>query len=141
MVGLGTSVTATAISQPGSATLGHVIAVDNRVDEASRTLRVQAEIENRDDRLRSGMAFRIDLAFPGVEHPAIDPLSIQWGSDGAFVWVVREARAERLPIRILQRNEDHVLVEADILPGDLIVTEGVHLLRPGSDVAVTPPRS
>lgn len=141
MVGVGTAVTATAISQPGSATQGRVIAVDNRVDEASRTLRVQAKIENRDDRLRSGMGFRIDLAFPGAEHPAIDPLSIQWGSDGAFVWVVREAKAERLPIRILQRNEDHVLVEADILPGDLIVTEGVHLLRPGSDVAVTPPRS
>lgn len=140
-VGVGTAITATALSQPGIGTEGQIIAVDNRVEEASRTLRVQAEIGNADDRLRAGMAFRIDLAFEGEPRPAIDPLSIQWGSSGAYVWVVRAAKAERLPIRILQRNEDRVLIDAEILPDDLIVTEGVHLLRPGAEVAVTPPRS
>lgn len=141
MVAVGDAVEATAISTPGEVMAGRIVAVDNRVDEASRTLRVQASIGNADDRLRAGMAFQITLTFTGAEHPAVDPLSIQWGAEGAFVWVVRDGKAARQPIRILQRNAETVLVEADLQPSDLVVTEGVQALRPGADVAVTAPRS
>lgn len=137
----GDAVRAGAISLPGSTVDGRIVAVDNRVDEASRTLRVQASIGNPDDRLRAGMAFRIDMKFRGADYPVVDPLSIQWGSSGAFVWVVRDGKAARQPISIVQRNADKVLVEADFLPEDLIVTEGVNLLRPDAPVAVAPPRS
>jgi RND family efflux transporter MFP subunit len=129
------------VSSPGEPIDGRIVALDNRVDETSRTMRVQAAIENADDRLRAGMAFQIDLVFTGAEYPAVDPLSIQWGADGAFVWVVRAGKAERLPIRILQRNAETVLVAADFQPGDMVVTEGVQALRPAIDVSVTPPRS
>lgn len=141
LIRLGDTVSASAVSLPDSTVEGRITAVDNRVDEASRTLRVKASIANPGDRLRAGMAFRIDLAFTGVSYPAVDPLSIQWGSDGAYVWVVREGKAARLPVGIMQRNADFVLVEGDFAPGDLVVTEGVNLLRPGSAVTVTPPRS
>jgi RND family efflux transporter MFP subunit len=141
LIGPGDPVSATAISMTGSRAEGRITAVDNRVDEASRTLRVQARIPNPDDRFRSGMAFRIDLAFQGTDHPAVDPLAIQWGSEGAFVWVVREGKATRQPITIIQRNAETVLVEADFADGDLVVSEGVNLLRPGATVTVAPPRS
>jgi multidrug efflux pump subunit AcrA (membrane-fusion protein) len=111
------------------------------VDEASRTLRVQATIANPDDRLRAGMAFQISLVFTGAEYPAVDPLAIQWSAEGAYVWVVRAQKAARVPIRILQRNARSVLVEADFQPADLVVTEGVQALRPGTDVTLAPPRS
>lgn len=138
---LGDAIEATAISTPGEKVQGQIVAVDNRVDETSRTLRAQATIANLDDRLRAGMAFQIELVFTGAEYPAVDPLAIQWGADGAFVWVVREMKAARVPIRILQRNADAVLIEAAFEPADLVVTEGVQALRPGSDVTLAPPRS
>lgn len=141
MVGVGDAVQATAISAPGAAIEGRIVAVDNRIDVDSRTMRVQAAIGNSDDRLRAGMAFQINLVFTGAEYPAVDPLAIQWGSDGAFVWVVREGKAVRLPIQILQRNAETVLVEAAFEPSDLVVTEGVQAMRPGVDVTVTSPRS
>ena len=137
----GAMVAATPISTPGQTIAGRVIAVDNRVDEASRTLRVQASIANTDDRLRAGMAFRISMEFTGAEVPAVSPLAIQWGADGAYVWVVRAAKATRLTVRILQRNADAVLIEAALQPGDLVVTEGVQALRPGAEVSISPPRS
>lgn len=137
----GDTVLASAISLPDSPVQGRIVAVDNRVDEASRTLRVQATIGNPDDRLRAGMAFGIELAFQGDDYPAVDPLAIQWGSDGAYVWVVRDGKAARQPIAIVQRNADTVLVTGDFAPGDMIVTEGVSLLRPGAAVAIAPPRS
>lgn len=141
LIKVGDAVQATAVSAPGQMIEGRIIAFDNRVDEASRSMRVQAAIPNADDRLRSGMALRIDLAFTGETYPAVDPMAIQWGADGPFVWVVRDAKAARVNVRILQRNASDVLVDAAFQPGDLIVTEGVQSLRPGADVAVAPPRT
>lgn len=136
----GDRVEVNAVSAPGRAIEGRITGIDNHVDETSRTLRVQAQIGNSDDALRAGMAFRVALEFTGANYPAVDPLAIQWGAEGAFVWIVRAGKAMQLPIRILQRNAADVLVEAALEPGDLVVTEGVQALRIGAEVAVTPPR-
>lgn len=132
----GDSLQASPLADPTVVLPGRILALDNRVDEASRTLRVQASIENRDDRLRAGMAFRISIAFTGEPHLAVDPLAIQWGAGGAYVWAVRDAKAKYLPVRILQRNAETVLIEAETEPGDLIVTEGVQSLREGAEVTL-----
>ncbi|MBL9053225.1 MAG: efflux RND transporter periplasmic adaptor subunit [Tabrizicola sp.] len=141
LVAVGDPIQVTAISTPGEVIEGQIVAVDNRVDEASRSLRVQATISNTEDRLRAGMAFQINLVFTGAAYPSVEPLAIQWGAEGAFVWVVRSGKAVQVPITILQRNAADVLVEAAFEPADLVVTEGVQALRPGVDVIVTPPRS
>ncbi len=139
LIRVGDPVGAQAVSSPNHTIAGRITAIDNRVEEASRTLRVQARIENAGDALRAGMAFRVTLEFTGAEYPAVDPLAIQWGSEGAFIWVVRDGKARQLPIRILQRNADAVLVETALAPGDLVVTEGVQALRPGAEASVTAP--
>lgn len=135
---LGGAVSATPLADPALTLEGRITALDNRVDEASRSLLVQAAIPNADDALRSGMAFSIALQFTGANYPAVDPLAIQWGAAGAFVWIVRDGKAVQLPVRIVQRNSDAVLIAADLLPGDQVVTEGVQALRPGVDVTVVP---
>ena len=78
------------------------------------------------------------MKFPGDSYPSVDPLAIQWGSDGAFVWVVREeGKARRTPVRIVQRNTENVLVAADFGAGDVVVTEGIHAaFSDGADVLV-----
>lgn len=116
---------------------GKVTAVDNRVDRTSRTLRVRGVLDNDADVLRDGMAFSVAMDFEGRNYPSVPPLSVQWSSDGAFVWVLREGKAARVPIRIKQRNVDSVLVEADLTDGLPVVVEGVQSLRPGSEVDVT----
>ncbi|MEW9834039.1 efflux RND transporter periplasmic adaptor subunit [Mesorhizobium marinum] len=134
---VGGPLTASPIARPEAVFEGSVSAVDNRVDDKSRTLLVQAEIPNVEDTLRAGMSFRVEVRFPGDAFPAVDPLAIQWGTDGAFVWVVRDGKAKRTPVRIVQRNTENVLVAADgIAPGDTVVTEGVHAVRDGAPVLI-----
>lgn len=116
---------------------GKVTAIDNRVDRASRTLRLRGVLDNDADMLRDGMAFSVTMDFQGNDYPSVPPLAVQWSSDGAFVWVLREGKAARVPIRIKQRNADSVLVEADLADGTLVVVEGVQSLRPGAEVEVT----
>lgn len=127
----GDPVAATALADPGQVLEGTVSALDNRVDEASRSLRVQAALPNEGDRLRPGMAISLTLELEGESWPAVDPLAIQWGAEGAYVWVLRDGKAARLPVRIRQRNADMVLVDAEFADGDLVVNEGVMALRPG----------
>lgn len=120
---------------------GVISAIDNQVDRTSRTLRVQATVPNADDLLRDGMAFSVSLELPGVTLPSVDPLAIQWSSDGSFVWAVREDKAVRVPVVIRERSSETVLVEAELAPGELVVTEGVQTLRPGAEVSVVGPEA
>jgi RND family efflux transporter MFP subunit len=134
---VGGRLSAFPIARPDQAVDGTVSAVDNRVDDRSRTLLVQAEIPNDNDTLRAGMSFKVEVRFPGDSYPSVDPLAIQWGTDGAFVWVVRDGKAKRTPVSIVQRNTESVLVAAEgILPGDTVVTEGVHAVRDGAEVLI-----
>ena len=116
-VARGMPVAAQPLSLPELALEGEVAAMDSRIDAESRTLRVRARLDNSGDRLRAGMAFAITLRFPGETFAAVDPLAIQWGADGAYVWVGVDGTAERVPVRIVQRNDDAVLVDGALPPG------------------------
>ncbi|TCP61689.1 RND family efflux transporter MFP subunit [Rhodovulum bhavnagarense] len=120
---------------------GEVHAVDNVVDSTSRTLRVQGRVENAGDMLRGGMAFEVELGFPGETLPKVDPLAVQWSSEGAYVWVVRDGKAARVAVTIRQRNADAVLVESELVPGDRVVTEGVQALREGTELRIVEPQA
>ncbi|MEE4119050.1 MAG: efflux RND transporter periplasmic adaptor subunit [Paracoccaceae bacterium] len=120
----------------GAPLSGAVHAVDNVIDRASRTLRVQGILDNDDDRLRAGMAFSVSLRFPGETMPAVDPLAVQWAAEGSYVWAVRDGAVQRVAVTIRQRDAGRVLVEGDLMPGDTVVVEGVQSLRPGAEVAV-----
>lgn len=137
MVAPGTAITVEPLSQSGLSLDGQIHAVDTTVDSTSRTLRVQGVVENTDDRLRAGMAFAVTLEFPGEPLPSVDALALQWSSDGSFVWAVRDGQAAQVPVVIRQRDADRVIVEAELEPGELVVTEGVQSLRPGAEVRVT----
>ena len=133
-IAVGDTLDLSPLAQPDTRLEGRVLAVDNRVDQASRSLRVQAEIANAGDLLRPGMAFGIEMIFTGRDYPAVPALAIQWGNEGAFVWMIRDGRVAREPVRILQRGEGLVLVQGNIAPGEQVVLEGVQMLRPGSQV-------
>src|SRR6056297_2314077 len=120
---VGMPIEVSPLSRPDEVLDGQIVALDNVVDRASRSL-------------RAGQAFRVALSFPGDEMPSVDPLAIQWSGDGAFVWVARDGEAVRVPVVIRQRNAGSVLVEGDISEGDLVVTEGVQTIRPGGAVEI-----
>jgi hypothetical protein len=97
---------------------------------------VRADIPNGEDRLRAGMSFEVTMKFPGDTYPAVNPLAVQWGSEGAFIWSIVDGRAKRVPVRVIQRNTDTVLVDAPLTSGELVVTEGVQSVSEGSEVKI-----
>ena len=146
LIKIGQQVKATSIARPGEEFVGRISAIDNMIDEQSRTLRIRAEVDNASGVLQSGMSFSVSLAFPGDPYPAVDPLAIQWNAEGAYVWRVKNSSMENAPMKngivehvrvgIVQRNADSVLVTGALHQGDLVVTKGVQNLQDKSAVDV-----
>ncbi|RWE24099.1 MAG: efflux RND transporter periplasmic adaptor subunit [Mesorhizobium sp.] len=135
-VKVGQQLSATPLANPNQVYTGTVSAIDNHIDENSRTLLVKATIANPADSLRAGMSFQIGMRFPGDTYPAVSPLAIQWGTDGAYIWAVESGKAKRVPVRIVQRNTETVLIEAPVESGDMVVTEGAQSVSEGGDVRI-----
>jgi RND family efflux transporter MFP subunit len=130
-IALGTPVVASSVALPGQVFEGTVSATDNRIDPQSRTLQVQATLPNDTGTIRPGMSFSVSMTFAGQTFPAVDPLSIQWSNEGAYVWKVTDGKVDRAMVEIVQRNSDGVLVDGEVAPGDMVVTQGVLQLSPG----------
>lgn len=135
-VKVGDAVQMVAVARPQEALEGRVTALDNQVDAASGSFRVQAELDNAKGVLRAGMTLSVSLKFAGDAFVSVDPLSVQWGSGGAYVWRVVEARAQKAMVRIVQRNTETVLVAGDLAEGDLVVSEGLDGLKDGAEVRI-----
>jgi RND family efflux transporter MFP subunit len=119
----------------GDVTYGaRVINVDSRIDPAARTFTVRAEIDNAADELRPGMSFRVGFDLLSDIRPVVPEAAVSWGSDGAYVWVVREGVAVREAVTLVRRRQGRVLVSGDLGAGELVVAEGVQRMREGAPV-------
>lgn len=136
VIALGAPVTIASVALSGRSFSGEVSAIDNRIDPASRTLQVQAQIPNEDGALRAGMSFSVALRFPGEQYPTVNPLAILWSAEGSYVWKYDDGKAARVPAEIVQRNSDGVLVRGSLAPGDAIITEGILQLSDGAAVTL-----
>ncbi len=135
----GDSVSVTPWTGRAGESTGRIADIGSRIDPASRTFLVQAEVANPDDRLRPGMSFRVRLELDGPALPVVPEVSVQWGGDGSYVWAVREQQAARVPVTIVQRREGRVLVEAALAEREFVVREGVQRMREGVKVSYREP--
>ncbi len=129
-----TPVEAAPFAEPDQVYTARVVDVDSRIDPNRRTFRVRAAIDNASDALRPGMSFRIGFRIEGDRYPSIPEAAIMWGSDGSYLWAVREGRAQQVPVTIVARRQGRVLVRGAVPEGSKIVAEGVQKVRQGARV-------
>lgn len=136
-ISTGTPISARTAGAPGDAFDGAVTAIDNQVDETTRTLKMEATLDNSAGILKPGMAVDVSMQFRSDERLAVPSLSVQWDREGAYVWKVADGAAARADIVILSRQAGIAIVRSEALSeGEMVVTEGVQRLRPGAKVAV-----
>ena len=113
---------------------GRVTAFDSRLDSVTRSATVQAEIDNKDDLLLSGMTFSVRMIDKTDPLPVVPATAITWTREGAGIWTVENDRASRQPVAIRFRNGNSVWVDTPVAPGASIVVEGAAKLRAGAQV-------
>ncbi|MBN2326358.1 MAG: efflux RND transporter periplasmic adaptor subunit [Candidatus Omnitrophica bacterium] len=130
------TITAHTPAYPNRTFTGRIEALESRIDPQKRTIKTRASIQNDDDSLRPGMSFMTRLEVKGEEYPTVPEISIQWGRDGSFIWVVRGSLAKRMPVRIIARTSGDVLIESEVDDTDQVVVEGLQRLQPDLQVIV-----
>lgn len=124
---------------------GRLASIDTRVNPTTRTIRVEAQVENSEGRLRPGMFLVVDLALSPVRSLAVpDQALIVQGGD-AYVFVAEGDKAKRVPVTIGRRRDGLVAISGDLSLEDKVVVAGQQRLRDGAavtiveDGAATPP--
>lgn len=131
MLEIGKEIRATTPALAGRSFAATITAFDSRVDEITRTIAVEAEIENRDGRLWPGMSFSVELERQSAPLPQIPASALSWARDGARLWLARDGIAASVPVLVRMRQGDIVWVEGDIEAEDLIVLNGSARLQEG----------
>jgi RND family efflux transporter MFP subunit len=135
----GQTVTVTPYSDPDRTIEARVRAVDSTISADQRNYTVRTIVPNEGDRLRPGMSFRVRFEGIGRPRPAVREEAVVWGSDGAYLWAVRDGRARRVPVTIASRRDGLVLVDAKLQADDTIIVEGVQKVREGQPVRLVKP--
>lgn len=115
---------------------GEIVAVDSRIDVNSRSFTARAAIDNQNDQFRPGMAFEISLNATRGRFLSVPDVAVQWGADGAYVWVAEDGRAARREVRLVKRLAGAILVDGDLAENEAVVMEGVQGVRAGAPLKI-----
>lgn len=132
----GATVELVPYADPRRTIQARVQAVDSSVAEDTRNFTVRSVIANRDDAFRPGMSFRANFASAGRTRPAVPESAVVWGSDGSYLWAVRDGVARQVPVTIAARREGVVLVSGALRPDERIIVEGTQKVREGQQLDI-----
>ena len=141
-VAVGQMVNFEVSAYPGRTFTGEVMAIDARVDEATRNINVRAQLENLDNLLRPGMYADISLLLnEPVERVIVPGTSIVFSSFGNALFVVEQGEndtmlARRVSVTTGEQRGDLVEILSGLEGGELVVQAGVSKLRNGATVAI-----
>jgi membrane fusion protein (multidrug efflux system) len=137
LVALGQTVDVRVAPFPDETFGATVTFVSPTIDTRTRTLRVKAQLENPEGRLRPGLFARVDLGISAREGiPMILEEAILRRADGAVVFRANgQNRVERIVIETGVYHEGYVEVVRGLAPGEMIVSRGQARLVDGQLVA------
>jgi multidrug efflux system membrane fusion protein len=115
---------------------GTLSALDNQVDSTTGTLRLKAVFPNEDGSLFPNQFVNARLTVGTLRDvTVVATAAIQRGPSSTFVYLVKPD--DTVEVRTVQTGPsegDQTVIEGGLSPGDVVVTDGVDKLMPGSKV-------
>ncbi|RFA31021.1 hypothetical protein CAI21_03350 [Alkalilimnicola ehrlichii] len=131
-VASGSSVFAHSSAFPGRPFEGQVNRIDSRIDPATRSIRIQAEVANEEGLLRPGMFLNVELVLEERKNAVLVPEeALVVEGRQRYVFVVEEGtgHARRVPVTTgIRRNGMLELIEG-VSAESQVVVAGMHRLR------------
>jgi multidrug efflux system membrane fusion protein len=116
---------------------GHLLLINNQIDQTTSTIQLKAEFPNQDERLWPGEFVRIRILIQTRKDAiTIPPVAVQHGPNGLYTWVVKpdntvdQRSIETIPVN----NNDTTIVTKGIAAGERVVVNGQYRLDVGSRV-------
>jgi len=120
---------------------GHLVLIDNQIDQTTSTIRLKAEFANDNERLWPGEFVRIRILITTYKDAVtVPPVAVQRGPDGFYFWVVKsDNTAEQRPVGAQIVDDDTAIATKGLAAGERVVTNGQSRLDIGSHVAIKSP--
>jgi multidrug efflux pump subunit AcrA (membrane-fusion protein) len=134
-VRVGESVSVNVSAYPDRAFSGHIARVSPNVTQTSRTLTVEAEVDNGDGSLKPGQFATVRIQQP-VAAPALLVPARAVHTEGAssHLFVIKDGRAEMRLVQLGQTEGDLVEIRTGIAAGEQVATSNIEALSDGSAV-------
>lgn len=143
----GTTVRVTSDVAPDETFEGKITAITPEIDPVTRSIRVQATLDNRKELLRSGMFANVEVLLPTESKVLTIPATaVLYAPYGDSVFVVDEKKDEQTGkvqqllrqqfVRLGEARGDFVSVVDGLKPDEMVVSSGVFKLRPGTVVVI-----
>jgi multidrug efflux system membrane fusion protein len=146
-IALGQKVNVTADAFPDRTFEATITTIEPQIRADTRTIAVQATLQNPDEALLPGMYINAAVVLPAEPDRVVLPeTAVDYTLYGDSVYVVREEgaadgkpilKAIRTPVKTGQRWEGKVAILDGVKPGDQVVAAGQIKLQSGSQVIVT----
>ncbi|HEX9010733.1 MAG TPA: MdtA/MuxA family multidrug efflux RND transporter periplasmic adaptor subunit [Holophagaceae bacterium] len=122
---------------------GELEAIDNQVDPGTGTVRLKARFPNDSGALFPNQFVNAKLLVDTLRNVVIIPTAaLQRGPQGAFVYVVKPDHTVDLRVVDIQATEgDDTAIRTGLKAGEMVVTDGLEKLRPGSPVSIAHPET
>ena len=130
---------------PGESFQGTIVRNSDSIDAASRTLNVEIDVDNPQDRIKTGAYVFAHLkvlqsALKSSQSLSIPANTLLFRSEGLRVGVVRDGHAELVPIKIGRDFGSTVEVVAGLQPSDQIIVNPSDSLTSGAPVQINAPQ-
>lgn len=142
----GLKVRISADGLPGQQMTGKITAINSQVTAATRTIDVQATLQNEKGLLRPGMFVNVEVVLPHMQNVLMIPATaVLYAPFGDSVFIVEEKQKDdgkehlvlrQQFIRLGEKRGDFVSVLSGLSEGDTVVSTGVFKLRNSQTVVV-----
>ena len=119
---------------PGRVFEGQITRIDSRVDAATRSLALRAEIANDDRALAGGMFLQVRLVLGERQHPAIPESALTVEGDRTLVMLAEGDTARQAEIVTGQQQDGLVEVVSGMPPSARVIVTNLHRLSDGAAI-------
>ena len=134
----GGSATLTLDEFPGETFRGTIVRNTNSIDIASRTLLVEVDIDNPTGRLLPGAYVFVHLKLPHAMHSVTIPANtLIFRKEGLQVGLVRNGKAELVPVKISRDYGNSVEIVSGLQPTDAVIVDPSDSLVAGMPVRLS----
>jgi RND family efflux transporter MFP subunit len=133
----GASASLTVEEFPGRVFHGKLIRNSSSIDPASRTLLVEVDVDNPSGTLLPGAYVSVHLRLPDrIRSVTVPAETLLFRSEGLRVGVVRDGRAELIPVKIGRDYGGTVEIVSGLQPSDEVIQNPSDSLTGGTSVRV-----
>ncbi|MDZ4715550.1 MAG: efflux RND transporter periplasmic adaptor subunit [Cytophagales bacterium] len=138
MISAGKKIRFTIENDTSRVFVGEVYALEPRIDESTRTLKLRALADNSDGFLLPGQFVKVDLILATNKAAILVPTqAIIPEQGGQKLFVASGGKAREVKVETGTRTNMNVEITSGLQPGDTVITTGILQLRAGLPIRFT----